>query len=187
MFNEAELSVVAEEVLSEQEAEREAQSNTAADKPRKKADRKPLPDSFPRLRIEHAVPDADNRCDCGCQRVEVGEVTSEQLDIIPAKVQVIVNVRKKYACQHCEAGVITAPLPSQPIPKSNTSPGLLAHVATAKYQDGLPLQSLPREAFWVSPGSDAEPRRCRHPAQHPGQLDDQIRRTDPAVNQPTGR
>lgn len=139
MFNEAELSVVAEEMLAEQETEREAQSNTTTDKPKKKAGRKPLPDSLPRIRIEHAVSDADNLCDCGCQRIEIGEVTSEQLDIIPAKVQVIVNVRKKYACKHCESGVVTAPLPTQPIPKSNASPGLLAHVATAKYQDGLPL------------------------------------------------
>jgi len=36
--------------------------------------------------------------------------------------------------------MLTAPLPPQPIPKGNASPGLLAHVAaTAKYQDGLPL------------------------------------------------
>ncbi len=139
MFNEAELSVVAEEVLAEQEAEREAQSNTTPDKPKKKAGRKPLPDNLPRVRVEHTTPDADNICDCGCQRVEIGEETSEQLDIIPTKVQVIVNVRKKYACQQCETGVLTAPLPPQPIPKSNASPGLLAHVATAKYQDGLPL------------------------------------------------
>ena len=139
MFNEAELSVVAEDVLTEQEAEREAQSNITADKPKKKAGRKSLPDSLPRVRVEHTTPDADNICDCGCQRIEIGEETSEQLDIIPTKVQVIVNVRKKYACQQCEAGVITTPLPPQPIPKSNASPGLLAHVATAKYQDGLPL------------------------------------------------
>jgi len=139
MFNEAELSVVAEEVLSEQEAEREAYSNITPAKPRKKAGRKPLPASLPRIRIEHTVPDTEQVCDCGCQRVEIGEETSEQLDIIPAKVQVIVNVRKKYACQQCETGVLTAPVPPQPIPKSNASPGLLAHVAAAKYQDGLPL------------------------------------------------
>ena len=139
MFNEAELSVVAEEALTEQETEREAQSNSVSDKPKKKAGRKPLPVTLPRVRIEHALSMTEQLCDCGCQRVEIGEETSEQLDIIPAKVQVIVNVRKKYACKHCESGVITAPLPAQPIPKSNASPGLLAHVATAKYQDGLPL------------------------------------------------
>ncbi len=139
MFNEAELSVAAEEVLAEPQSDRDVASTTVTDKPKKKAGRKPLPDSLPRIRVEHAVPDTENVCDCGCQRVEIGEVTSEQLDIIPAKVQVIVNVRKKYACKYCESGVVTAPLPAQPIPKSNASPGLLAHVVTAKYQDGLPL------------------------------------------------
>jgi transposase len=35
--------------------------------------------------------------------------------------------------------VIVAPLPVQPIPKSLAAPGLCAFIATAKYQDGLPL------------------------------------------------
>ena len=35
--------------------------------------------------------------------------------------------------------VIVAPLPVQPIPKSMAAPGLCAFIATAKYQDGLPL------------------------------------------------
>jgi transposase len=52
---------------------------------------------------------------------------------------VLVNVRKKYACRHCEREIATAPLPAQPIPKSNASAGLLAHIAVAKYQDALPL------------------------------------------------
>ena len=38
-----------------------------------------------------------------------------------------------------EDTIATAPLPAQPIPKSNASPGLLAHIATAKYCDALPL------------------------------------------------
>ena len=33
-------------------------------------------------------------------------------------------------------------MPAQPIPKSNASPGLLAHIATAKFADGLPLYRL---------------------------------------------
>ena len=35
--------------------------------------------------------------------------------------------------------IIVAPLPAQPIPKSMAAPGLCAFIATAKYQDGLPL------------------------------------------------
>jgi len=53
---------------------------------------------LPRIRIEHRVPQAEQVCDCGCQRVEIGEVTSEQLDIVPAKIQVIRHIRKQYAC-----------------------------------------------------------------------------------------
>ena len=141
MFNEAELSVVAEEALLAQEAEREACSATSSentDKPKKKPGRKPLPAELPRIRVEHLGSEQETECDCGCKRTAIGEETSEQLDIIPAKMQVIVNVRKKYACRQCES-IKTAPLPPQPIPKSNASPGLLAHIAVSKYQDSLPL------------------------------------------------
>lgn len=137
MFNEAELSTEAEQILVEQEGRQATKSvNTPA---RKKPGRKPLPADLPRLRIEHDLSDSDKHCACGTELTEIGNDTSEQLDIIPAKIQVLVHVRKKYACKHCEEGVKTAALPSQPIPKSNASPGLLAHVAVAKYQDGLPL------------------------------------------------
>lgn len=49
------------------------------------------------------------------------------------------HVRIKYACRACEEGVQIAAMPPQPLPKSNASPGLLAYIATAKYQDALPL------------------------------------------------
>jgi transposase len=69
---------------------------------------------------------------------EIGEVISEQLDIIPATIQVLRHIRKKYACD-CGQCIKTAPLPAQPIPKSMASPGLLAHITVSKYQDALPL------------------------------------------------
>jgi transposase len=107
--------------------------------PRTKRGRQPLPPELDRVRIEHDVPEADKTCDCGCEQRLIGEDTSEQLDVIPASVRVLVHVRKKYACPCCETGVQIAALPPQPIPKSQASPGLLAHIITAKYQDGLPL------------------------------------------------
>lgn len=136
MFNEAELSVVVEECLIESEAEQTQPDTTT---PKAKRGRKPLPADLPRVRIEHDLPEADKRCACGCLQSEIGEVTSEQLDIVPAQIRVLVHVRKKYTCSVCEGGVQTAPLAPQPIPKSNASPGLLAHIVTAKYQDALPL------------------------------------------------
>lgn len=135
MFNEAEFTEAIEEVLTE--AEEKTDQSTKSVK--KKPGRKPLPPELPRVRIEHDLLDSEKSCACGCELSLIGEETSEQLDIIPAKFQVLQHVRKKYACKQCEAGVKTALLPAQPIPKSNASPGLLAHVSIAKYQDASPL------------------------------------------------
>ena len=142
MFNEAELLEAAEAYLAEDDlsnSEAEPSSDNKNTPASKKSGRKPLPADLPRIRIEHDLSEEEKTCSCGCERTCIGEDTSEQLDIIPAKVQVLVNVRKKYACPSCEEGITTAPLPPQPIPKSNASPGLLAHIAVAKYQDALPL------------------------------------------------
>jgi transposase len=135
MFNESELTAVAEKMLAELKKEKSEPKAI----PNKKPGRKPLPADLPRIRIEYDLPESENRCTCGCERTVIGEETSEQLDIIPAKIQVLVHVRKKYACKACEGDIKLAPLPAQPIPKSNASPGLLAHIAISKYQDALPL------------------------------------------------
>ena len=107
--------------------------------PKKKSGRKPLPKELDRVIVEHDLSDEEKTCDCGCQKTHIGDEVSEQLDIIPAVIQVIQHRRKKYACKACEGKVVVADLPPQPIPKSNAAPGLLAHIAVAKYQDGLPL------------------------------------------------
>lgn len=69
----------------------------------------------------------------------VGDERSEHLEFIPAKVQVIVNVRKKYACKACEETIKIASMPAQMIPKSIATPGSLSHIAISKYDDHLPL------------------------------------------------
>ncbi|NIP72027.1 MAG: IS66 family transposase, partial [Gammaproteobacteria bacterium] len=111
---------------------------------RTKRGRKPLPEALPREEIVHDLPDEEKVCAVDGTALErIGEEVTEQLDIVPAKVQVIRHVRPKYACPCCEdTGVHTAAMPPQPIPGSIASPGLLAHVATAKYVDGLPLYRM---------------------------------------------
>lgn len=139
LFDEAELLGDASEP-EQDEATSSDLTAQAEDQPKaRRGHRKPLPAELPRIRIEHDLDEADKTCACGCQRVEMGEEISEQLDIIPAQVRVLVHVRKKYACSHCDEAPKTALLPAQPIPKSQASAGLLAHVAVAKYQDALPL------------------------------------------------
>ncbi len=140
LFNEAEVDVIAAP-----DADDTAGEITVPEHVRQKRGRKPLPSILPRVRIEHDVPEAEKTCSCGCTLSRIGEETSEQLDIEPAKIQVLQNVRFKYACRSCEGSshdgpaVIIAPVPAQPIPKSNASPGLLAHIVTSKFVDGLPL------------------------------------------------
>lgn len=85
------------------------------------------------------MPAAQRYCPEGHALKVIGEEISEQLDIIPAKIQVLRHIRHKYACPCCQAHVKTAELPPQPIPKSNASAGLLAYLVTAKFLDALPL------------------------------------------------
>lgn len=106
---------------------------------RKKRGRKKLPETLARVDVVHELSGADLICPHdGSVLNEIGEKTSEQLDIIPAKIQVIRHIRKQYACK-CGQCIRTAELPKQPIPKSMASPGLLAHITVSKYQDALPL------------------------------------------------
>lgn len=115
---------------------------------KKKRGRKGLPAHLPRKRVEHDLPESEKVCAC-CQGAlhRMGEETSEQLNIIPATVEVLQHVRFKYACRHCDrhgeaGGIVTSPMPPQPIPGSIASPATLATVLTAKYADGLPLYRL---------------------------------------------
>ncbi len=143
VFNEAE--VTAEQTAEDHRAEGD-ESTAAANSivvpahVRKRGGRKPLPAELPRVEVIYTLD--DGACSCGhCSKklVVIGEKVSEQLDITPARVQVIRHVKKTYACDHCQGRPTTAAMPAQPIPKSMASPGTLAHVATAKYVDGLPL------------------------------------------------
>ena len=140
LFNEAEVTSATSDT--------DEPTTTIPEHERKTRGRKPLPDHLPRTRIEHDIPEADKTCACGCRKTRIGEVTSEQLDIIPEKIQVLQHARFKYACRSCEGvdddgpTVVTAPMPPQPIPKSNASPGLLAYIGVAKFVDGMPLYRL---------------------------------------------
>jgi len=104
--------------------------------------RKALPAHLPRIEVRHELPAIERICGCGSALQEIGAETSEQLDIIPAKIQVIRHVRPKYACGRCHTGVKIAPVPAQILPRSNVSPRFLAHLITSKFVDGLPFYRL---------------------------------------------
>jgi transposase len=98
-----------------------------------------LASHLPRVEIRHELTEAERQCGCGDVLAEIGADVSEQLDYVPAKVQVLRHVRVKYACPGCEQCIKTAALPEHILPKTNASPGLLAQLVTSKYVDSLPL------------------------------------------------
>lgn len=142
LFNEAEQ----DQPGADQQADIDAcdQAIHHASKKRGKPGRKPLPDSLPRVRVEHDLPATEKVCStCGNTDLHrIGEEISEQLEIIPATVQVLQHVRPKYGCRGCEGALQSTPMPPQPIPGSIASPGLLAQTIVGKYQDGLPLYRM---------------------------------------------
>jgi transposase len=78
---------------------------------RKKKGPKPLPDHLPRIEVIHDLPEEEKKCACkNCEGVE---------DDGPS--------------------VSIARMPEQIIPKSMATPGLLAHILTAKFADALPF------------------------------------------------
>jgi transposase len=134
LFNEAEVDAEAQVLMPSQDTEISVPAHS-----RRKRGRKKLPDALPRVEVVHELADSERTCPHdGKPLAEIGEVISEQLDIVPAKIQVIRHIRKQYACG-CGQCIKMAPLPPQPIPKSLASPGLLAHITASKYQDALPL------------------------------------------------
>lgn len=110
--------------------------------PAKSPGRKALPAHLPRIEVRHELSALERICGCGSALTEIGAEASEQLDIIPAKIQVIRHVRPKYACAHCHVGVKIAPVPPQILPRSNVSSRFLAHLITSKFVDGLPFYRL---------------------------------------------
>jgi transposase len=104
-----------------------------------KPGRTKLASHLPRVEIRHELTEAERQCGCGGVLAEIGADVSEQIDYVPAKVQVLRHVRVKYACPGCEQCVKTAALPEHILPKTNASPGLLAQLVTSKYVDSLPL------------------------------------------------
>ena len=107
---------------------------------RKAPGRKPIADDLPRVDIIHDLPEAEKTCPKDGTALEcIGKEESKQIDFIPARVQVLNHIRLKYACPCCKSHIKLAEKPAQILPKSNAAPSLLAHIACAKYVDGLPL------------------------------------------------
>lgn len=144
LFDEADLlastsTEVQDSVALPEAADNKATTPAPLTKPAR-GKRAPLPAELKRVDVIHDVPEAERTCPCGTPMVEIGEDISEQLDIVPMQIRVLVHKRKRYACKgSSHSSPIVAALPAWPLPKTNASASLLAMLLTVKYVDGLPL------------------------------------------------
>lgn len=156
-FEEVEARLASNEAEAEKGSPELRKTNTA----RRRAGRGRLPAHLPR--IERVLMPESTACPC-CQGplVEIGADTSERLDVIPARFQVLVTRRPKLACRTCEGVVVQAPAPARLIEGGMPTEATVAHVLVSRYADHLPLyrqaQILARQgltigrevlAFWV--------------------------------------
>jgi transposase len=107
-------------------------------KPRAPRKARALPESLPR--VERVVEPDSIICPCGCgDMVKIGEDRSERLDYLPARYQVIVTVRPRYACPKGRAGVVQAKAPAHLLEGSWPTEALLAQIAVSKHSEHMPL------------------------------------------------
>jgi transposase len=97
-------------------------------------------DKLPHFRHEQDLSEADKQCTgCGRAKDRIGQDESRVLEYVPAKLEVHVHVRPKYACRYCKDGVASPPPPERPIARGIAGPGLIAQIVVGKFGDHLPL------------------------------------------------
>ena len=131
------------------EAEAIEVEQEADDEPKKKkpSGRKGLNPTIPR--VQHRIELSDEAKDGAIDTYFVK--VKEELDIIPAQVQVIELMQEKAIFIDDEdkniggenkRRIVSAPLPKHPLPKAVASTNTLAYIIIAKYMDALPLYRL---------------------------------------------
>ena len=93
---------------------------------------------LPRYKV---VVDAEDRaCPCcGHALHAIGELRTEQLDMVPSQLRVRVARRPRYTCHGCEGVVVIASAPGCPVDSGMVTEALVAHVLVSKFADVLPL------------------------------------------------
>jgi transposase len=142
LFNEAEDGAFDQEIEVPKKT-RDIASHTRT--VRTGAGRKPIDANLPREIKEYDISDEQRTCTCGCEKTCIGEDVSERACIVPAKVIVRREIRKKYVCRGCEGtendepGVITAEGRRHLIPGSIADESLLAWCINEKYEYACPF------------------------------------------------
>jgi len=110
-------------------------------------------EGLPVERIEYELPAEERNCDdCGKPLPELKPIIRTRIEVIPATVKVVEEVRHVYAPCNCDLddienrGIVNAPMPEAAIPHSMATESTIAYVIVEKYQYGLPLNR--QETMW---------------------------------------
>ncbi len=69
----------------------------------------------------------------------IGDLCTEQLDVVPTQLRVRVRRRPRYACQSCESAVMVSSAPERPIDGCMATEALIARGLVSNFCDLLPL------------------------------------------------
>jgi len=148
LFNEFELTAQECEKTAEENLDHSTHDTQPPVDSGKKPGRRKLPKDLPRMVVEHDISEEEKQCDCGAEMTCIGVQTSEEIDYVPAQLQVIEHHCKKYLCEACAEAqkddpALTVPHQTAKKPanviESMASAGLLANIVVAKFCDYLPL------------------------------------------------
>jgi transposase len=135
---EAAIAETQEQIAAVEEKIAASETDPEKKAPRKKRKARALPEHLPR--VERVIEPDSIVCPCGCgDMVRIGEGRVDRLDYIPARYQVIVTIRPKYACPKGRAGVVQAKAPAHLLEGSWPTEALLAQIAVSKYSEHMPL------------------------------------------------
>jgi len=129
---------------AEQEADDEILTEPQSTSPKKKekTGRKPFSKTIPRVPVFIDLKEEEK---VGAIDVFYSKIR-EELDIIPAKVQILEYFQEKAVFAETDdkdsRSMKAAVMPKHPLPKSMGSIHLMAHVIISKYADGLPLYRM---------------------------------------------
>ena len=138
LFNEAELLADGQSDVSGETETEEAPEKDSGKRTRRP--RKGLSPKLPRVQVYHSLSDEEK-----VDAIDTFFVTvKEELDIVPAKVQVIEHRQEKavFLDNNGKRTLKVAERPPHPLGKAIASISLLAYLIVAKYADGLPLCRL---------------------------------------------
>jgi transposase len=157
LFNEAEVLAA---IAAADEAHQQRTTQVKAHEKKHTGGRKAIPKHFPRIPIEHDLPEEQKICTmCATPHPleRIGHELRECYRYEAPKISVEEHIRWTYACTQTHEHVITAPNPPTLLPKTMASPSLLAHLVTAKFEDNIPLhrvsRQLERSGMDLSPGT----------------------------------